>query len=164
MSVRLLHNIGPKINENYNTPEQVLACEDFLTFDGVYHNVFRQRHLLRGKDGILFITGDYMGKDNSFDAPMPLESFCTMEEVQIIMDETGFALGWHTWSHRDLTKLSDAELEYEVTPIVPMRYFAYPYGRYDNRVVEAVRRAGYEKAYSVTQGNDNPLTLFRNYL
>src|SRR5262245_35141732 len=66
------------------------------------------------------------------------------------------AAGWeidaHTFTHRDLTTLGPRELRREVTGSrrwiqrvfgQPARFFAYPAGRYDLAVVDAVRQAGY---------------------
>lgn len=107
--------------------------------------------------------GNYIGKDNSFDVGMPLERLCTMNEI-MLMASNGAKIGWHTWSHRDLTKLSDEELEKEVTPIFPMKYFAYPYGKFNDMVIEAVKKAGFEEAWSVTEGDDSQFQRLRRYL
>lgn len=164
--MKLLHSIGTEKHSNYNTREQVLACDDELGFDGIYLNVYENQDVLQGKKGIFFVMGNYMGKNNHFDLfNVPkLEKYCTMEQVKEMAEKYGFEIGWHTWSHKDLTKLSEEEIMKEITPPFPMKYFAYPYGLYNSNVVECVRKAGYEKAWSVTQGNDNPLTLFRDYL
>jgi peptidoglycan/xylan/chitin deacetylase (PgdA/CDA1 family) len=64
----------------------------------------------------------------------------------------GWELDSHTISHRDLTTLSAAALRHEVADSrwmlqrqfhVPARFFCYPAGRYDTRVIAAVRAAGY---------------------
>jgi hypothetical protein len=58
----------------------------------------------------------------------------------------------------------------EIIPPTPMRFFAYPYGRYNDLVVECVKEAGYEAAYSVTQGSTNPndidykFKIWRDYI
>ena len=39
----------------------------------------------------------------------------------------------------------------------------YPYGEYDDRVVALVKAAGYEKAYSVTQGVRNEFAEDADY-
>lgn len=158
----LLHNIGEKINSNYNTKEEV-SSHDNLTFDGVYRNVWENRELLKNKNVILFIMGDYVGKDNLFDTGMPLEKLCSWEELNDLVS-IGCKLGWHTWSHRDLTTLDKEEIMRELKCPFETKYFAYPYGRFNDLVVECVKESGYEFAYSVTQGNDNPLTLKREYL
>lgn len=147
MITRLLHNIGDLDHVNYNTREEIAACEDLLTFDGVYRNVYENRDILKGKQVILFVMGDYVGKDNSFDRGMPLEQLCTWKEIEELVKELGCEVGWHTWSHRNLKKLSDDEVRKEVTPPFPMDSFAYPHGRYDKRVIRIVKEVGFARAY-----------------
>jgi peptidoglycan/xylan/chitin deacetylase (PgdA/CDA1 family) len=116
--------------------------------------------------------GDFLGKDNTFDlAHVPaLEKYCTLEQVQELCDKYDFELGWHTWSHRDLCNLLDEEIRREVTSPFPCKHFAYPYGTFNERVVRIVKEAGYEKAYSVTQGTldfrvpDYQFKIHRNYV
>lgn len=167
MTVYLLHNIASeKPNSNYNTPEQIIATPDdaVLTFDGIYRNVYEHRAILEGRKVELFVMGDYVGRDNSFDTGMPLERYCDWNEIMELVTVLKAELGWHTWSHRDLTKLSDEELRREVTPPFPMRAFAYPYGIFDDRVVAAVAAAGFTCAYSVFQTAPGPFGLPRSYL
>jgi peptidoglycan/xylan/chitin deacetylase (PgdA/CDA1 family) len=82
------------------------------------------------------------------------------------LHEAGMELGSHSLTHQDLRKLSDAELSAElgdskaaVEAITgsPCRLFAYPYGLYDQRVLEAVRAAGYELAFAWLPGPWRPL-------
>jgi peptidoglycan/xylan/chitin deacetylase (PgdA/CDA1 family) len=83
------------------------------------------------------------------------------------------AAGWeidsHTLTHLDLTTLSAATLRREVAGSrrilrrqfgAPVNFFCYPAGRYDTRVIAAVRRAGYEGATSVRSGLGRPSELF----
>lgn len=160
----LLHNIGPRVNSNYNDLREILACNEPLSFDGIYHNVFDHREALRGKDVTLFVMGDYMGKDNSFDKGMPLEFYCDWNEVVELCRVLGAKLGWHTWSHRNLCELPDAEVRKELTPPFPMKYLAYPYGNVDTRVARIAQEMGYEAAWSVTQGDNSKFQRRRRYL
>ena len=170
--MKLAHNIGNHKHPNYHTREQILACSDSIGFDGIYQNVYDNQDVLTNKSGIMFVMGDFLGKDNTFDlAHVPaLEKYCTLEQVQELCDKYDFELGWHTWSHRDLCNLSDEEIRREVTSPFPCKYFAYPYGTFNQRVVEIVKSAGYEKAYSVTQGTldvnvpDYQFKIHRNYV
>lgn len=164
--MKLAHNIGNTKHSNYNTEQQILECKEPIGFDGIYKNVFENRHLLKGKSGVFFVMGDYVGKDNTFDLKnVPkLEQYCTWEEVKQMAEETGFEIGWHTWSHRDLTTLSEEEIIKEITPPFPMKYFAYPYGRYNDLVVKCVEKVGFEDAWSVTQGTDERFKRIRNYI
>ncbi len=162
----LLHRIeSVKVNSNFNTPEEVAAATDRLTFDGIYTSVYQYQDLLRGREGvILFVSGKYMGGDNSFDEGQPPAKFCTWEEVRELERIHGCEIGWHTFSHRDLTQLSDEELKKEVTPPFPMKKFAYPYGRFDDRVIQAVKDAGFEEAFGVFDGDGSEFQRLRSYL
>lgn len=108
--------------------------------------------------------GDYIGKDNLFDTGMPLEKYCTKEQLDDLVAD-GHILGWHTWSHPDLTTLSYEDAKREMTcPWEGVKEFAYPYGRFNDMVKEIAKELGYERAWSVTQGNDDPYSLYRAYL
>jgi hypothetical protein len=135
-----------------------------LSFDGVYLNVYNNRDILYGKDITLFVMGAYVGGDNSFNENQPFEYLCDWGEIISLCETFNCKLGFHSWTHRDLTTLNDEELKKEVTPPFFMKYFAYPHGKFDDRVIEAVRKAGYEEAWSVTDGDDSPYQRLRRYL
>jgi peptidoglycan/xylan/chitin deacetylase (PgdA/CDA1 family) len=82
------------------------------------------------------------------------------------LHDAGMELGSHTLTHRDLRKLDDETLEREVRESKagieavtgePCRTFAYPYGLYDDRVIRAVRDAGYALAFTWAPGPWKPL-------
>jgi peptidoglycan/xylan/chitin deacetylase (PgdA/CDA1 family) len=89
------------------------------------------------------------------------------------MLEAGWELGSHTITNADLTALASAELEREVAGsrrILERRFgvridnFSYPSGRYDDRVISAVRAAGYVGAQTEIPGlatADHPYVLNR---
>jgi peptidoglycan/xylan/chitin deacetylase (PgdA/CDA1 family) len=73
----------------------------------------------------------------------------------------GIDVGAHSASHRALPMLSDAEIDHEVTTSRDVIYrasglwsefFAYPYGLWDSRSRDAVRRAGYLGGLSLDLG------------
>jgi len=83
------------------------------------------------------------------------------------------AAGWeidaHTITHPDLTSVDGARLQYEVAGSreeirsrfhVPVDFFCYPSGRFDARVIEAVRRAGYLGATTTIEGYARPPSFF----
>lgn len=169
---RLLHNIGTENHPNYNTREEVLACNDVLTFDGVYRNVYENMDVLRGKKVILFPMGNFMGKDNTFDLPnVPkLEKYCTYDEIieicaYVLQNGGTCLLGYHTANHPDLTTLTKEEIMKEIErPSNLCELFAYPYGRYNDLVIECVKEAGYERAFSVFATDGTQWTIPRPYL
>lgn len=83
------------------------------------------------------------------------------------------AAGWeidaHTITHPDLTAVDGQRLWHEVhgsrTAIrrmfhIPVDFFCYPSGRYDARVIAAVRRAGYLGATTTNYGLARPSGLY----
>jgi peptidoglycan/xylan/chitin deacetylase (PgdA/CDA1 family) len=83
---------------------------------------------------------------------------------------TGVEIGSHTSTHGHLTRMSDdglghelrdSKMEIEDELSSPCRALAYPYGEHDERVREAARRAGYERAYALRDGGDDPYALPR---
>ena len=128
--------------------------------------MYDNRDLLIGKKVIIFVMGDYIGKDNSFEnvkEGLPLEKYCTQRQLDQLVN-MGCELAWHTWSHRDLTTLTKEEIIKEITPPVPMKKLAYPYGRFNATVLEAVREVGFEEAFSVTQGDNSQFQRTREYV
>jgi peptidoglycan/xylan/chitin deacetylase (PgdA/CDA1 family) len=83
------------------------------------------------------------------------------------------AAGWevdsHTVTHPDLPTVSDPQLRHELVASrnylrkrfgVPADFFCYPAGRYDARVVAAVKAAGYRAATTTQPGLASPKAPF----
>ncbi len=92
----------------------------------------------RGMTGVFFVQGGGVGL-----------SAAQLRQIAA----WGHEIEAHSMTHADLTRLSDAQLRYEVAGAkqalegqlgLPIRYFAYPYGAYDARVIAAVAAAGYQ--------------------
>lgn len=142
-----------------------------ISFDGVYLNVYENKTLLLARNALLFVMGDYIGGDNDFDlkaAPdyglLP-EKFCNWDQLIELRDKYGCQLGWHTWSHRNLTTLSEEEVRKELTrpkDVEPL--LAYPYGNFDDRIISIAKEMGYDDAWSVDQGNGSRFQRVRRYL
>ena len=153
----LLHNIKPGPTSNYNTREEVeehlrLFPTEIITFDGVYESVYENRDLFMGRRCIMFIIGDYVGFNNSFDEGQPLEKFCNWWQL-LELEAQGMEWGWHTWGHPDLTNIGSSNLEYQVKPPFPMKHFAYPYGKYFSNTTREVERAGFAFGYTTNAGS-----------
>jgi peptidoglycan/xylan/chitin deacetylase (PgdA/CDA1 family) len=81
----------------------------------------------------------------------------------------GWELDAHTLTHPDLTTLDTTELRRQVAGSraalrrlfhVPVNFFCYPAGRYDEQVVGEVRRAGFLGATTTTYGLARPPDYF----
>jgi peptidoglycan/xylan/chitin deacetylase (PgdA/CDA1 family) len=84
----------------------------------------------------------------------------TSRQVRALI-AAGWELDSHTFSHADLTTLGPAALRHEVADSrrtlhrrfgVPVDFFCYPAGRFDARVIAAVKAAGYRGAATTIEG------------
>jgi len=124
--------------------------------------------------GTLFMVSDDVGGVSRWVA--------NVDEQRTMLDRgqlrellaNGMEVGSHTCSHPHLTQLDDQRLRHEVADSRkllqdllddPINSFAYPYGDYDARVVDAVREAGYRTACVTRSGwgrvDDDPLQIRR---
>lgn len=130
-------------------PEKPVA----LTFDdGGSDNYSVAFRLLKeyGQTATFFVITKTVGGDGQM----------TWEQLRE-MTEAGMSVQSHTFSHPDLTGVSDARLRSElvdsrtaITEAVgePGYALCYPAGAYDERVIEAVRDAGYAMAVVTDKG------------
>lgn len=99
-----------------------------------------------------------------------------LNEKQILeMQNSGLIeFGSHTLSHVNLSKIDDVQLEKELIESKKeiekitnkeCEAFAYPYGKFDDKIVNAVKKAGYKNATVVKRGlfeqNDDVFTIKR---
>jgi peptidoglycan/xylan/chitin deacetylase (PgdA/CDA1 family) len=85
------------------------------------------------------------------------------------LDRGGVAIGSHGMAHADLTTISDAELDRELTmskSILEDRLgrqvnlFAFPYGRFSRRAWNAALKAGYTHLFTIQLGNHRGFESF----
>lgn len=150
--------------DDYNPadPKQVV-----ITFDGVYRNVLEYAAPLLADLGYpfeLFVTGDYVGRDNAFDAVEPHAMFANAAELAELV-RLGGRLQWHTCTHRNLLEVTDREvIRHELS--IPerlreldragFRWFAYAHGDFNDVAVEEVRQR-FAGGLSCIQGDDSDL-------
>ena len=143
-----------------------------VTFDDAYRSVLEALPVLRrlGLPATIFVsTGFADAGGRPLDVPeLAAEAAAQPDELATMSwDELratageGVEIGSHTVSHPHLPRLSDAELERELGEARRRvedeigrrcRFFAYPYGEHDERVRDAVRRAGYDAAFALAAG------------
>jgi peptidoglycan/xylan/chitin deacetylase (PgdA/CDA1 family) len=130
-----------------------------ITFDDGYRNVAENAAPVLHRHGftaIQFIVAARLGGTNLWDVAEGEISAPLMDESEIrTWLGAGHEIGSHTLTHPRLSRLAPAELREEISASkrqledkfgVAVRHFCYPYGDYDERVLEEVQRAGYETA------------------
>jgi hypothetical protein len=159
VAVAVFHRIGPPDPGTFtNSMDQIRGFSGEKTFDGIYTSVWDHRYEISQLDGDvwLFPAGDTIGADG----------FIGLDKLFALRDDFGCKLGWHTWSHPDMRTLTDDQIrrELDAPDWMPRDAFAYPYGDFNERVIELVKEAGYGKAYSTTQGNSGEFSIYRAYI
>ena len=125
-------------------------------------------------EATVFLVSNLIGKrdlwceaHNPSGATYPLMDASHLRELQA----QGFRLESHTRNHADLPTLDDATLVAELAGSratlqdvlgTPIDYLAYPFGRFDERVLKAAQQAGYQAAFSTQPGfNRQDVDRFR---
>ena len=138
-----------------------------LTFDdgflGVYEHAFPLLAAMKWPATVFLVSGligkadSWTGRENPSGRIHPLLG--RREIVEMARD--GFSFHSHSRSHPDLRALSGAALDGELAGARrdledllghPVPYLAYPYGWYDENVLDAVKACGYTAAFSAQPG------------
>lgn len=138
-----------------------------LTFDDGYKDILTVAKELEtySIQPIVFLLGDEENV-NRKEMDNKLE-LLTVDDVRTLISY-GWSIGSHSLTHAQLSKLSRSELEKECAQSkddlqrrygVDVRFFAYPKGIYTKSVIEAVKKAGYDYAFSM----DDDLITFRSH-
>jgi len=130
-------------------------------FDDGYDDTFHTAYPILESFGFkasLFVITDWIGKRNDWDANF----FGKFEHISLPalreLAAAGWEIGSHGASHRALTTLSSAELRREVFSSkryledargVAVRKISFPFGLFNQRVIDACQDAGYDSAVSI---------------
>lgn len=139
-----------------------------LTFDDGFADVYEHAFPVLSAASLpatVFLVADTLspqGRTVDWVAPWdnpPVEPLRTLSLEQILeMQDAGVTFGSHSYAHHDLTQLGEQECEddlrrsrqlLETLLGRPVPYLAFPFGRHDERVRRAARRAGYAHAFSL---------------
>lgn len=152
-----------------------------LTFDDGYRdNLTHALPVLKehGCTATCFLVSSRLGDHNAWDIAKTAvrKSLMTAAEVNDWL-RGGMEIGSHSREHPQLRDVSverkfdeicNSKRDLESTFDVPIQHFAYPYGGYDAKSLEAVKTAGYHSAVTSDRGRarvgDDPLLLRRIYV
>lgn len=118
----------------------------YLTFDAGYDNgnLSQILDVLKEKNvnSTFFLTGDFLEREQDL--------------LHRIVEE-GHFVGNHTWGHKDITKLSQEQLEeqlnlfndkyYDIFNEYPSKYFRPPAGQFNNESLKRVKALGYHTIF-----------------
>ncbi|HDL63957.1 MAG TPA: polysaccharide deacetylase family protein, partial [Proteobacteria bacterium] len=87
------------------------------------------------------------------------------EDIRTMNNDPLISFESHGFHHLDLTRLSeeDSSIEIKSSRIIleenigkTVRFFSYPHGSFNERIIEQVKEAGYQSAFSViSSSGDN---------
>lgn len=162
----------------WNTPEQldsfintiyrsgydiVLPGDDrdglIITFDDGEENLYYSVLPIVRKyrfPALVFLIVDYIGKEKLWDISLINKRSRHLNWQQILeMKEAGVTFGSHTMTHRNLTRLNQQDLVYEIfeSKRILEKYLgtidaiSYPFNRINKTVVQVVKKAGYKYGF-----------------
>ena len=166
----------PTMAELVAAPEKFTGRTAVITFDdGYVDNLVAWEELQkRNMRATLFMVSGSIGRMPTWRADgRPVDPLLNATELRS-MHATGMEIGSHTANHVRLTEADDNQLHDELiyskktledTLGEEISSFAYPYGAWDARCVNAVRAAGYHAACTTETGwtmrDGNPYQLRR---
>lgn len=138
---------------NPDLPEKPVV----ITFDDSYESVYTNAFPIMkefGFTGTVFIVSGYAGRLNDWDVNLGGLRFRHLSWAQINeLQQAGFELGSHSVHHTDLVRTGTDRIRFEIWESKkeiedhtgsPVRFFSFPFGRYNPTIVDQVRDAGYE--------------------
>jgi peptidoglycan/xylan/chitin deacetylase (PgdA/CDA1 family) len=166
----------PTMAQLISTPERWTGRTAIITFDdGYVDNLAAWEELeKRGMLATLFVVSGSIGLNPIWPDDRRPEGRMLNAAELCDMQAAGMEIGSHTVSHSRLTELDDTRLYQELndskaiiedTLSNAISSFAYPYGAFDARCVQAVREAGYRAACTTCSGwamrDGDPLRIRR---
>ena len=143
--------------EHYAGGPELPKKSVILTFDDGYDGMYDYAFPMlkqRGMVGTFFIITDFVGRPG----------YLTWGQIAE-MDAAGMSFGAHSLTHPDFTKIGPAELRRQLIDPKqvleehlghPIRFLAYPSGKYNAATIVASKAAGYVAAVTVIHGLTHP--------
>ena len=136
-----------------------------ITFDDGYkNNLVNAAPILKkySFSATCYLVSDFIGESNiwDFDKGITQRPLMSFEEIQKWL-KLGMDIGAHTKTHSDLTKISQKQVEIEITHSkesledqfnLKIVDFCYPFGHFTESISAAVMKAGYSSATTMVRG------------
>ena len=141
-----------------------------LTFDDGYRNNLNDALPVLTKLGFsatCYLISNKIGQYNDWDEDKGIARNELMTESEVCSWlSAGMDIGAHSQHHVDLTtcspekrtkEISDSKQTLEALFDYPVEHFCYPYGQYNNNVIEATRAAGFTTSTTMQRGRATPI-------
>jgi peptidoglycan/xylan/chitin deacetylase (PgdA/CDA1 family) len=141
-----------QFTKNEKIPDKPIIISFDDTYKSVYENAFPIMKNFKFK-GVLFVVSDYIGKRNDWEAyPIQRKHYHASKDEIKEMYENGFEIGSHSKTHQYLPHLNSEGVQSELsrskqylektfkTDIITC---CYPYGGYNNQVLNSAKSCGY---------------------
>jgi len=148
-------------NYNKNSKKKIIITFD----DGFADNFWFACNILKefGINPLIFLIVNYIGTDKIFSRYKDKEKdrFLNWDEIKEML-KYGVEFGSHTLTHPHLIQITEEEAKKEIfdsKKIIEdkigkeIKFFCYPYGEYNEKVVEFVEMAGYKGAVVTPKKN-----------
>ncbi|MFO7891527.1 MAG: polysaccharide deacetylase family protein [bacterium] len=147
-------SISDLFNSKIQLPEKPVILNFDDSYENIYTNAFPLMQSYKVTSTIFIITG-YVGKQNLWDVNVGWIRFkhLSWDQIKALSDQ-GFEFGSHSVNHPDLTRIRQKdiyrELDYSKKEIEDkigkkVRYISFPFGRYNDKVIDVCKKVGYEK-------------------
>ena len=159
------------LSQNSNSTKMVA-----LTFDDAYASIFNNALPILKRynfTATIFVITKFVGALNDWDYQSANYKFyhCDWQQLRRLAAE-GWEIGSHSVTHRDLRLLTKKqtwhELRYSKDLLEnklqrPVEVISYPFGRFDSKIIECAKKAGYLAGCTLghVKGHSPPYALVR---
>jgi peptidoglycan/xylan/chitin deacetylase (PgdA/CDA1 family) len=164
--LKLLGYRGVSIGELYHQmiskkPKKLVG----ISFDDGYkNNISNALPILKkfGFTATVYLVSNNIGGSNHWDVINGIKKQKLLNENDINQwINSGMEIGSHSQNHSDLTNCSNEAAEKEIIQSkidlekrfkIPINHFCYPYGNFNNSIINVIKKAGYSTATTTKRG------------
>lgn len=160
------HSIGFEgLTDHFRTGRPLPAKPIIITFDDGYLDTFSQAYPIlktAGFTATIFMVSGFIGGWTDWEGGQTHRAPLMTREQMLTLSDQGFDFGGHTRNHKKLVSIGLQEAEKEIRMgkrdletllQKPVHSFAYPYGDFNEQIVELVKICGFQAARTVHTGN-----------